>query len=196
MTMTTTRNYSRTIHKAIRCLPVVGSLYRVANAYAFEGKAGSHSSTAPIKQWWHRVFKLATSIAIFVVLITSLIDEPINKWAFNPSSTILSIFPSILGFGIGVYALLFVMPKDFFQDLANKENERKFGPEIVPVDMGYPLVIFITVMFIAVISEVFPTSTILKYISLFSLFYGLAMVVELITFLFNSSIMIQRIRKN
>ncbi|EHY8223056.1 hypothetical protein K4558_003323, partial [Salmonella enterica] len=105
---------------------------------------------------------------------------------------ILSVFPSVLGFGIGAFALLFIMPSNFMLFLTQKRERLGFGPEIVPVDMGYPLIVFAFVMAIAGLNKMFPNS-IFNVFSIWAFFYGLAMALELITFLFNASIIIQKL---
>ncbi|ELH9640316.1 hypothetical protein RQY89_003551 [Vibrio alginolyticus] len=106
---------------------------------------------------------------------------------------------------------MFIMPSDFLmflkrvQERKQKQQEQEIegqsnkkeavvGPEIVPVDMGYPLMVFISVMILAVINKVLPSSETLKFVSLWALLYGLAMCIELMTFLFLSSRTIQKLR--
>ncbi|EHU4801228.1 hypothetical protein P0J05_001785 [Vibrio vulnificus] len=90
---------------------------------------------------------------------------------------------------------MFIMPSDFLTFLKDrKERGAKIGPEIVPVDMGYPLMAYVLVMFIAAVNKLYPDSYYFKLASLWALFYGLAMTVELVSFLFVSSRMIQKIR--
>ncbi len=62
--------------------------------------------------------------------------------------------------------------------------------------MGYPLVTFVLVMFIAAVNKFYPESYYFKFVSVWALFYGLAMTVELVSFLFISSRMIQKIRSS
>ncbi|MEB2701594.1 hypothetical protein VC156_23810, partial [Citrobacter freundii] len=101
-------------------------------------------------------------------------------------------FPSVLGFGIGVFALLFVMPESFLVFMSANKKRLTFGPEIVPVDIAYPLVIFTIALCWSVLNKVF-TNDFFSFISMFLFFYGMAMAFELISFLFNSSLLIQKI---
>ncbi|ELB2858144.1 hypothetical protein QNE56_002575 [Vibrio parahaemolyticus] len=91
---------------------------------------------------------------------------------------------------------MFIMPSDFLTFLKDRKDRgtTKIGPEIVPVDMGYPLITYVLVMFIAAVNKFYPESYFFKLVSLWALFYGLAMTVELVSFLFVSSRMIQKIR--
>lgn len=193
------------VFSVINRLPFLGDLFSIANAYAYRGSYKSHSNFAPLAMWWSRVFKNVFYILLFSLCLVVLSDKPIVEWGWQPSETILSTFPSILGFGIGVYALMFIMPTDFLlflkgiKDRRSKEDDKNkgsktFGPEIVPVDMAYPLMVFILVLIVAVIAKIFPDSMTIKFITLWSLLYGLAMSIELMSFLFFSSRTIQKMR--
>lgn len=188
---------SKAIYRRIHELPVIGELLSIANAYAYKGSNKFLNNFAPMKYWWNRIFKNASYVAIFVCFLVYFSDKNIHQWEWSPADTILGAFPSVLGFGIGVYALMFIMPKDFLLFLKKGKDAGKpgaIGPEIVPVDMGYPLMAFIVTMFIAAISKVFPDNSFLTIFSLWALFYGLVMAVELMTFLFLSSMKIQSLR--
>ena len=67
---------------------------------------------------------------------------------WDAADAIISVFPSLLGFGIGVFALLFILPNRLYQLLdEEKENGNiKFGHEILAVDMGYPLLVFAVIL--------------------------------------------------
>lgn len=188
------------MHKLFSTIPVFGSAFAIANAYAHEGSPLCTVRVASLKQWWGRVFRKAWYTLVFVSALILIAPEKFCQSTWVPADTILGAFPSILGFGIGVYALMFIMPSDFLsflksrKEAAAKVGREKIGPEIVPVDMGYPLMAYVLVMFIAAVNKLFPDSFYFKMVSLWALFYGLAMTVELISFLFVSSKMIQHIR--
>lgn len=80
-------------------------------------------------------------LVIFVGVLFLIKYDSILDWA--AADTILSVFPSVLGFGIGAFALLFIMPSNFMLFLTQKRERLGFGPEIVPVDMGYPLILLL-----------------------------------------------------
>lgn len=190
------RTLNERVHKLLRGIPVFGGVFRVANAYAYEGDGENIRNIAPLKLWWERVFRKAWYVLLFVSAISLLSSKPICLWEWEPSDTILGAFPSILGFGIGVYALMFIMPSDFlsFLNRRYKSGESSVSPKIVPVDLGFPLIVYVLVMFVAAINKVFPEPYQLRLLSLWALFYGLAITVELILFLFSSSNTIQLIR--
>nr|OIK52148.1 hypothetical protein BE839_17440 [Proteus mirabilis] len=75
-----------------------------------------------------------------------------------------------------------------------ESGKSEISHRIIPVDMGYPLSIFIVVLCVASICKLFNQNGITYFASLLSLFYGLSMSIELMSFLFNSSVRIQAIR--
>ncbi|EOU2464847.1 hypothetical protein ACNTOD_003844 [Vibrio navarrensis] len=187
----------RLMYKLLSDIPVFGSVFAIANAYAYKGDELGTVDIASIGQWWKRVLRKAWYTLVFVSALVLIAPEKLCKSAWVPADTILGAFPSILGFGIGVYALMFIMPSDFLTFLKErKDRGAKIGPEIVPVDMGYPLMTYVLVMFIAAVNKLYPDSYYFKFASLWALFYGLAMTVELVSFLFVSSRMIQKIRSS
>ncbi|MEX0447818.1 hypothetical protein [Xenorhabdus sp. SGI246] len=185
---------NKRIYKIIRGLPVIGVVFRIANAYVYEGSDEGNESLAPMRMWWNKILKKMIYLFFFVLFLCFINYKYTPAFTWEPSDAILSVFPSILGFGIGVFALMFVMPNSFLKFLveSKKSKQISFGPEIVPVDMGYPLVVFISVIAWAGINKVFPFQS-LKYLSVWAFFYGIAMTLELISFLFNSSYIIQKI---
>lgn len=178
----------------LKSIPVFGSIFAIANAYAYKGIALSNVQIAPLKFWWTRIIRKATFIGLLVWLFLEIAPNKALPIDWHPADTILGAYPSILGFGIGVYALMFIMPSDFLSFLKKSSQKSNIGPEIVPVDMGFPLITYVLIMFIASISKIYPDIKTLNLISLWALFYGLAMTVELVSFLFLTSRMIQNIR--
>ncbi|EHN69911.1 hypothetical protein [Aliivibrio fischeri] len=186
-------------YKFFKSIPVFGGFFAISNAYASKGDSYGNVRVAPLNEWWKRIFRKAYYVLVFtsiLAIISQYIGRPFCSWEWEPADTILGAYPSILGFGIGVYALMFIMPSDFLEFLLKKKESGKsaVGPEIVPVDMGFPLLSYVLVMFIAVLNKVFPELYYFRFFSLWGLFYGLAMTIELIYFLYLSSRMIQTIR--
>lgn len=176
----------------LRQLPIIGAIFRIVNAYAYQGDSQCNKKIAPFFRWWERVFKKAVYIIFLIELIVLYYGGDVSAIPWKPDDSILSVFPSVLGFGIGVFALLFVMPESFLVFMSANKKRLTFGPEIVPVDIAYPLVIFTIALCWSVLNKVF-TNDFFSFISMFLFFYGMAMAFELISFLFNSSLLIQKI---
>ena len=186
------------MYKLLSDIPVFGTVFVISNAYAHKGEPLGNVQIASMGQWWKRVLRKAWYTLVFISALVLIAPEKVCESDWTPADTILGAFPSILGFGIGVYALMFIMPSDFLSFLRERKEKRgaKIGPEIVPVDMGFPLISYVLVMLIAAINKLYPDSYHFKLASIWALFYGLAMTVELVSFLFISSRMIQKIRSS
>ncbi|HHZ8355140.1 TPA: hypothetical protein ACWMJN_003791 [Morganella morganii] len=182
------------MHSKIKKIPIVGSLFRIANAYVYEGDIINNIQIAPWGIWVDKIGKklLFTFIlTVVLVVINSLFS--LSEW--SASDAIISIFPSLLGFGIGVFALLFIIPNNIYR-LIQKEKESgniKFGPEIILVDMGYPLSVFAVVLFWAGVNKLIDIS-VFNFISKWLFFYGMSMVFELVSSLFGISTLITKKR--
>lgn len=180
------------IYALIRKTPLVGPIFRIVNAYAYKGDVACNNEIAPFTAWWSRVFKKAMYVLLFIELIIIFNGNNVSKIKWEPADAIISVFPSVLGFGMGVFALLFIMPESFLGFLIRNRKSLSIGPEIVPVDIGYPLVVFTFSLAWAAFNKIF-ANDFTFCISMFVFFYGLAMAFELISFLFNSSLLIQNI---
>ncbi|EDE2215247.1 hypothetical protein EJA63_24090, partial [Salmonella enterica] len=53
-------------YNLLRKLPVVGSVFRIVNAYAYKGDVDCQYKIAPFKLWWSRIFKKMLWLVIFV----------------------------------------------------------------------------------------------------------------------------------
>ncbi|EHC1989753.1 hypothetical protein JT638_003976, partial [Escherichia coli] len=107
-------------YNLLRKLPVVGSVFRIVNAYVYQGDVDCQCKIAPLKLWWGRIFKKMLWLVIFVGILFLIKYESILDW--TAADTILSVFPSVLGFGIGAFALLFIMPSNFMIFLTQKRE--------------------------------------------------------------------------
>jgi len=113
--------------------------------------------------------------------------EPFDK----PGQLITSAYPSLLGFGIGIYALVFVLaPKSMrlFQKQIDEEinsGARKEGHALMlNASMAYPLLV-LTLSFIpAVLQQLSPASQILSIFTWIVFWYGIVVLIELIGLLF------------
>ncbi|MGR6834770.1 hypothetical protein [Aliivibrio wodanis] len=96
--------------KIINNIPIISVIFRILNAYVYKGNLIHLSETAPLRLWFDRIGKGV----LFSVILGGLVYFLHDKDNYNPEDIILAIFPSILGFGIGVFALLFALPTEFF----------------------------------------------------------------------------------
>jgi len=190
--MESNASFNQRTYVSIRQIPVVGAIFRIVNAYAYQGDSNCNHRIAPLEKWWSRVLKKVIYIVFLIELIVLYFDNDVSKIPWSADDSIISVFPSVLGFGIGVFALLFVMPESFLVFMSTNRKRLTFGPEIVPVDIAYPLVIFTIALCWSALSKVF-NNDFFSFVSMFFFFYGMTMAFELISFLFNSSLLIQKI---
>lgn len=185
-------SFNQRTYARIRQIPIIGAIFRIVNAYAYQGDSRCNQQIAPFVKWWGRVFKKAIYIVFLVELVVLYYGNDVSKIPWNAGDSIISVFPSVLGFGIGAFALLFVMPESFLVFMSSNRERLTVGPEIVPVDIAYPLVVFTIALCWSALSKVF-INDFFSFFSMFFFFYGMAMAFELISFLFNSSLLIQKI---
>lgn len=164
------------IRAIINNIPIISVIFRVANAYAYKGEAKHLFTTATREMWIERIWKgMVFSILIGATMSYSVIHYKVDN--FDPEDAILSIFPDILGFGIGVFALLFALPTEFLSKLKesvnNSNGSNKIpGPEMLPADMAYPLLVYAVIMLLSVFFRALPDNDTTTTISCIMLMYG------------------------
>ncbi|WP_318463139.1 hypothetical protein [Photobacterium leiognathi] len=176
------------MRKAVNKVPILSVLFRIANAYVYKGDPVHLRQTAPFEMWKQRIGKgLFFSIVSGCLMAYALIHNNISD--FNPEDAILGIFPDILGFGIGVFALLFALPTEFLdklrQSVKNSNGDSKItGPEMLPADMAYPLLVYSVIMLLSVFFRAFPDEPVTTTISTIMLIYGFVVTLELLNSIF------------
>lgn len=109
----------------------------------------------------------------------------------NAGAVAVSIFPSIMGFGIGVYALVFAIPEQLVRKMdqvlamAIKSGRRKHGSVFVlNADLGFPLTVMVTALAVGVLQQAAPSVLWVLVLSWFLFWFALVSVVEIIGVLF------------
>ncbi|WP_161796809.1 hypothetical protein [Halomonas sp. HG01] len=125
-----------------KIIPPVAYLFILMNRYAWGDKIGhSFNQTAPAKLWFIRII---LPVAVSVFFYWGLGDQ-YSEFGVKLSEMVKTAYPSVLGFAIGLYAI--VMASDKFETL-KKEDGRKGRALLIAVDMAYPLFVVFTVMII------------------------------------------------
>lgn len=146
-------------------IPVVKDIALIVNAYAWRGDILFVDRIAPPIQWVSRFgFRLSLSALVTFLFygqsfaqwicghipwFSSVADKviiPIQHSEIGYELTI-SIFPNLLGFGLGVYALIFSLP--------GAMNNQKIKTNLLNADMGYPLLMMVLAIIIAVFAKIF-----------------------------------------
>ncbi len=164
----------------LRAMPVLGVFVRYLNLYVGRGEAKYFVKLAPRHLWLDRlVVPLAmiaglTSVCWLVLLVTENLDQ------IDTTGLVSSVFPSLLGFGIGVFALIFVLPDDLMGALDKRKAKSGLGSSMMISDMAYPLVYLALGIVASAVVDLLVLPPISDFIQLFIFFYGLALISDLI----------------
>lgn len=190
------------MYSLISRIPVIGEILCIANAYVYEGDLAADTELAPFGFWFKKLYKnflvalflttistpyvwCCSSLTQYLPTITSIEDWP------EPSNLIISIFPSVLGFGIGVYALIFglssILVKKFNDSLDAKKTNggvKNGSVLMLNADMAYPLLVITLSLGIGVLQQIFSNSQVLELMAWLALWYSMIMVIEILSALF------------
>ncbi|MGP2427155.1 hypothetical protein V1954_18075 [Yersinia sp. 2538 StPb PI] len=185
--------------KLVRRIPVVGTMIYIINSYVYNGDSMSGDKFAPLTMWLKKLFGKFVVALLFTGLvffneITSLlniktfIDGSIN--AKNPGSIIISTFPSLIGFGIGVYALTLVLSEsvvsDFQKSISGKKNTSG-SVLMLSSDLAFPMLILVITLSVGILQGVFIDSNKLCIVTWFMLWYSFIVIIEMLGVLFGLS---------
>lgn len=182
----------------IKKIPVAGTLIKITNAYVYNNDDSANDRFAPFHLWIKK-FAIKTIITLLFLLyiffdqikldhyyLPKLIGE-IPETLSKPGSIIYTIMPSLLGFGIGVYALLFAINGNLLRRLhdllVSKKNENKtFNGSFLMLnsDLAFPLTFILITLFLGVLQIASPNSLGLIFISWFFLIYSFIALLEII----------------
>jgi hypothetical protein len=128
----------------------------------------------------------------------ALLVEPWRPEFFNlidpfdkPGQIVTSIFPNLLGFGIGVYALVFALAPRSLQLLQSQlegeiaAGKRKEGHALMlNASLAYPLVVITLSLIPAIFQQLNPKSLALAWFTWIVFWYGVVVLIELLGVLF------------
>lgn len=193
------------IFPALRRIPIIGTYLALANSYAYSGDRAASQSFAPIKLWFKAFFKnvlcaaVLTSITVYPLTKAAWIylrcgtfsATPLVEFVSKPGALIVSVMPSLLGFGIGVYALLFALGAPFVRQLhahlekAKLEGRRKHGSVLMlNADMAFPVAVLLLATMIGVFEQAYPMVAWFQVITWFFFWYALILTLEIVALLF------------
>lgn len=183
---------TRTWFNLLLDLPFVGPVIAIVNNYVAGGAFSADDRLAPLRSWIKFImlnFGVPAALTGLIVLkhcnwtwVVSTCD--VSK-LFSPGALTTSVLPSVLGFGIGVYALVFILSPKFVQlyhSEAQKENRTSEGMTVLAVnsDMAFPLVVIVVTLMLGVLQTAFADSLTLKIVNwhflMWSLFETLALI--------------------
>jgi hypothetical protein len=185
--------------KFFRSIPVIGTLLLITNSYVYNGDANSGKRFAPLKLWVRKFFikfilVCALTILTYLGALAKSLEAAelaahIGSYAINsPGTIITSIFPSLIGFGIGVYALIFALDKSVvkeFQTAYSQSEEMKSGSVLVlSSDLAYPLIILVLTLATGIFQIVFFNGFYICIFTWFMLWYSFIVIIEMLGVLF------------
>ncbi|WP_144815120.1 hypothetical protein [Enterobacter sp. DE0047] len=178
--------------KWVKLIPFLGAIFLVANFYANSGVLSKRKKIATFFDWCKRVltgiiFTLVLSLGVVVFFREGLFHPQFNSTGLDAASVALSIFPSILGFGIGVFVVIFALPNQFMEKVNSIKvngSSKTFGASMMVVDMAYPLMVYAVVLMGEFLIKLFQISLLTQVISVFLLLYGMLMTFDLISLIF------------
>lgn len=159
------------IYKLLLRVPLIGTFAYIANCYVFGGDREASARFAPFKAWCRALlfpFSFALALACLVlwplvkklVLSHVLTTEGLTTFAKAPGELIISVVPSLLGFGIGVYALIFGLASPIVKELEDsitRLKEAKVRTQgsvlVINSDLAYPLMVLVIVLSLGVFQK-------------------------------------------
>lgn len=182
--------------KALSKVPIFGVVAVIVNSYVWGGNFNADEKFAPLGRWL-RVLGPAVLIAICLTLwmlwpiAISLYEgclpclECLADISKKPGELAVSILPNVLGFGIGVYALIFVLSEKLLNGFHAASMSRDGSTALaINADMAYPLLIMIAAIISGILQQRLPESVEWVFVSWFFLWYALVLALCLISSLF------------
>lgn len=173
-------------------LPGFGSFIEIASDYASEGSAVFFEKIPPVSHW---VRTLGWPILVSALL--AAIPYPcgcmtysvkINALAYDVA---LSLIPSLLGFGIGAYALVFGLGGDFLKKIQDVYNQKELAANaptgsVLSINsaFAFPLVTMAITTIVASVQKILPEIQVLSTVTWFLTFFSLTLTYQLVISLY------------
>lgn len=191
------------MYKAILKIPVISSLVYITNTYVLRGDPAALDRLANPYQWikvfffpwlWAAMLTAITApnLAVCVLHLTRFAGWfSVSALESKAGEFITSVFPNLLGFGIGVYALIFAISDRFFSRFESHvvskkmEGSRRFGSALVfNVDLAFPLLVIVVALIVGVIQQAYGDIPWLRLLAWFVFWYAIVTMLDMIAVLF------------
>lgn len=156
------------VYKLLVNLPLIGATVEILNAYAFDGDARATQEFAGAAQWV-RAFGVNTFVALGLALLCSpgLTNELLYlaqlEYGLTYSIDVsigelaTSVLPNVLGFGIGVYALVFAIEGSLLRKIQDGCRTSKRGSVLLlNADMAAPLLALLAAVVSGIVAKILP----------------------------------------
>lgn len=164
-------------------VPLLGKYIKILNAYAYKGNPKYIKELAPLNLLKKRIYpawRNSFLIAFFICLFVIYTDIK----TYDPGEYIIGAVPDLLGFAIGVFALIFVLPTGL-REFISKTGGKNFPIEEIPADVAYPLMGLVLVLVSCFFLELLPdTSWLSIYLETVLVLFSFEMIIEMIMFIY------------
>lgn len=180
------------LSKLILKTPVIGTLTEIASDYVCEGAADFFEKIPPIRCWLKSL-----GWPIFLSFVLAVLPLPYGFLNFalkidaHAYEIALAIVPSMLGFGIGAYALVFGLSSDILRKIQNAhvEHAKTTGKQVASVlsinsAFAFPLLIMAATLLLASLHSIFPSNLILSTVVWFLIFFSVVLIYQLVRSLY------------
>ncbi|WP_062389431.1 hypothetical protein [Pseudomonas abietaniphila] len=158
------------IYKLLIKLPIIGVVIKVMNAYAYDGDFEAGNRFAGFLAWLKAYFSaIVMSLALAILLTPKILNLLLPYCmraeyviAATPGELSISILPNLLGFGIGVYALVFALDRSLVMDLQAtfSQSDKTSTPGsalLLNAEMALSLIMLIAAIVTGVVQKIFPS---------------------------------------
>ena len=191
MTSTIFEKTQRCVWKLALRLPFSKSFFLIVNCYVWMGDPQAFIKFAPMGLYLKRVVSkiIVVAIASYALIKYGQLFYIVKPSPLNTLDVSLQLFPNVLGFGIGAYALLFSFPERFFSSLetASRDKSQRIGAQGLNAIMAFPLMMIAVIILLAAIIKILKIDENSADIwGIFLVVYGMLLTMELIGVLFGS----------
>ncbi|MFM0477521.1 hypothetical protein PQR29_04045 [Paraburkholderia strydomiana] len=188
--------------RLIGSIPVLGALLKIANTYAYGGDYRASEEFAGLALWIKR-FAVPLMLALVLTLCTvwPIIPHAVKSHELSfshatdfvqkPGVFISSVLPSLLGFGIGVYALIFGLAEPFVRQFRKLIDEQIKAGEIshgsvlmLNSDLAFPLIVMVVGIAVGALQQANLENQSLILITWVMFWYSLIVMIEMISVIF------------
>lgn len=173
-------------------LPGLGSLIEIASDYATEGAAEYFERIAPLNAWIRTLgWPMAASLLLAAVPYPCGCMPYVFKVTAQPNDVALTLLPSLLGFGIGAYALVFALSGSILRKMQegyeriHASTGRTCGSVLnINSAFAFPLSLMAITTLVAITQKILPEVQVLSSVTWFLTFLSLTLTYQLIVSLY------------
>lgn len=171
----------------------VGIFFRIGSDYVSDGDIRYQKKVAPFRDWWISLFP-SIAVSLFFVILLLILDFLFCKGTVQktkPAEYFLGVMASFLGFGIGVYALIFSVSSDILKSMQSEHHKmNQLSGEKSTVlslnsEFAFPLIILLLTCFVLIFQFIFSDNFYVKVLSWFFIFFSLCLMGKLILSLYD-----------